>query len=582
MPIIFYTAPLGGYGDLLFGLKAAADIQASLRQNGDKRQVLLVSTSQGAHDIRKVGGDKEFGLIVLSQEEYGSLKEEGLLPHDVDYCITGPVSTPREATIFLGVSSETPCLVLKEYDYSKENDYCPGMSIFSSRYPYPYLIGGFGAGSRGIFLTPELKVLDEKNKCVYGQEIGSFLPLGEKLFAEVSIAEIKSYRQTHELSVAYTQDSRKKGDAFYRFLFVHHTCYSASKKNQDIVAIGGDGLHKKECVESLLSRLEEDYSLVSFFNAQTGIEDILMCGPLREKKHYRVLWFPCVPHRTMIALMGFSGEVCGVTGDQSFGEALSANKLMVGEWHSHRKYCIDSFITLLRKYGSDDAERLSYVLSYGENFSELERLLKNKEIVKTYHDACRQIVARKEYNLSHSLCETVLKRLPKLELSSVLASDQIYEKMQQAIGEKDDDFLDLLLLLLPPAPPVLHNRFRIFSDNKISRDDQKKLSAIVLAEDEKFVALQKYLTEIKPIYLASAITYVLNVAAKNNQSRTVDYLCGHPQFKKNIHYEALIKAVDLAANKGHFEIGDQLLERAVDDALNSPKTDLLQGRTRLG
>lgn len=99
-------------------------------------------------------------------------------------------------------------------------------------------------------------------------------------------------------------------------------------KSQDILMVGPLNVRNKkiEALKSLKDKLIMDgFTRIVFQDIDEGTETIL--ADSGEDRTYRVLYTSMMSHPSMIACMGLSGELVGVTGDQSFGEGISRAQL---------------------------------------------------------------------------------------------------------------------------------------------------------------------------------------------------------------------------------------------------------------
>ncbi|MFZ0219967.1 MAG: hypothetical protein WAL30_07160 [Candidatus Aquirickettsiella sp.] len=119
----------------------------------------------------------------------------------------------------------------------------------------------------------------------------------------------------------------------------------------------------------------------------------------------------------MIALQALSEDLVGATGDQSFGEALSCEKLVVYECLVHKKTLANNFLKTFYALDSDSdykASQLAYLLMEGKIHPEtgnavqrnqLKDLLKDPEVIRQYHAICQKI--HKKYDLAESIVRAI-------------------------------------------------------------------------------------------------------------------------------------------------------------------------------
>lgn len=130
--VVFVSHGYGGYGDFMFGLKAANLVHKELKETiGVNEEIILVTQAVGKQQIQDLGGDKEFNVKVLSLEEFAAMRKEK--EFKFDYFIEGPCFNPT-AHAQLKIPAATPALMITEYnlDYehlSPDEDICESLGL---------------------------------------------------------------------------------------------------------------------------------------------------------------------------------------------------------------------------------------------------------------------------------------------------------------------------------------------------------------------------------------------------------------------------------------------------------------------
>ncbi|QBR83518.1 hypothetical protein E3983_03580 [Legionella israelensis] len=443
MAILFYVEGLSdGFGDYLFGLKAVHQLKKSLAERGYSDDIFLVTHQEGKKIIQDLGSDKEFGVTVLSREDYDALSKEGSFT--LDYYIEGPVMT----TTRIPLEPHTPILLLSEYS-SFGSVYLESDNLKKSFKKYQDVQSIYSglrirSDEKGILISEELVNLTEARKhndlsfrAHYWQELN--LPLR-------SNSSIEDYHQSTELSFQYSYDYPE--NSCKRFLSIHLWFNQNSSKNQDIVAIGKNKDKKREALSSVLPELiQSGFGKVLFIDLETGKEEMLHDNGEKNARTYRLFFGKRLTHRQMMALNALSGELCGVRGDQSHGEALSAQKLIVYDCASHKEDYAKGVISCLHALSEDENVReLLHLLQYAElnpkntNFNEkqflrLKTLLSNPEVMQKYKEACAKIP--QQFNLGAAIADVVIQAfLARQNYRNMLSKFHDLRKAYPKIGFK--------------------------------------------------------------------------------------------------------------------------------------------------
>ncbi len=168
------------------------------------------------------------------------------------------------------------------------------------------------------------------------------------------LVDSEDYRRTTELSMQYSHDTYTADvNPTEHYLEIHREYYLNSSKNQDVIMVGQTLRKKKEALTNMVEKLKCDgFQRIVFYNTSIKTGEILFDSG-QVGKQYRGIYVGGMSHKSMIACTALSGPLMGATGDQSLGEALSANKIMVYEVLSHKRDFLSSYYQEMGVAGCD-------------------------------------------------------------------------------------------------------------------------------------------------------------------------------------------------------------------------------------
>lgn len=397
-----------GYGNFLFALKLAQQLKNKYAAVGDDDEaplsVYVVTGDNGKQEIIALKGDTEFGVEVLTPKELAEktkISDDGRI--HVDMIIEGPVFDPTDDQDFMREIGEAipktgdiPLLMVTEYSMSPTEardligeDIVKRNSKAMEYYGIEHIkyngIVYSGLSSEqyeeGILLSDQLinpapsleliRQLDDKLRNALTNTAGTL-------------------QDNTELSMQYSHDrytQRVDDNSFTpasHFLRVHRQFIKESEKNQNVVMVGHNLEDKHKALVGMKDQLIDDgFTRIAFYNTATDEEEILHHDDDRTpSKSYRVVYTPSMTHQSMMACSALSGPLCGATGDQSFGEAISANKIIVYEELPHKKQLIvdyDSAMSHALENSGEVKESLHLLRSAqeDEDYQRLGALLRN-------------------------------------------------------------------------------------------------------------------------------------------------------------------------------------------------------------
>lgn len=386
--LIAVSDGFGGYGDFLFALKLAEQIRTYYAENWGKDllpEILLITEPSGKEKIKFLKGDEEFGIQVLTPDELKDHVEKNRLA--IASIIEGPVFS--SGLIFQinealkSLLKPVPLVMMPEYAFNTRVH--RNQIKVQENYRANYLdkiifqniiFTGFDSKleENGIILSKSL--MHPPPPEVLVSQLDDYIKQG--LF---SGHDIQSYQEDTELYFQYSHDiysDKSNCPSAERFLKIHRNLAKDSKKNQDVFMVGKHVFTKKQALSTIKHQLIEDgYSKISFYDLETKFESYIHGQIDTPGRHYRVVYTPGMSHPSMIAAQALSGDLMGVTGDQSFGEGISSNKLLIYECLSHKKSLMKEYYRQLKQL-DPECGRLLHLLETANTESEY------KEIAKLY------------------------------------------------------------------------------------------------------------------------------------------------------------------------------------------------------
>jgi hypothetical protein len=386
----------GGYGDFMFALKTAQALKQELIKQGKlEGDVYLVTDKRGKDKIHEIRGDCEFGVTILDSEEAKKLIADGHINPAVT--IAGPTHLPNLHSI---LPKSSKVILSSEYSLGRANINGKSVTAFQSlsenekgiyaqdkekletNLMAPFKKAGFNNVSfvrsgligefseQGVLLTQELLGVTSRNVngVVSEKDVKGLTQKLSPLTSHVIFrnkakssqqSTTKEYFDKTNLVFAYTH---KETD---RFLRIHQEYITGSNKNQDLFFVTKYGSELEIQVNALKERLiAEGYSKIVIYDMANQEEKVLHDNGSNGKV-YRVIHAKMLEHEEMIALLGLSDDLAHVTGDQSLGEAISANKIISYE-------CLPHKLILLSAY-----QNLANALKLSEKCKEALKLMQN-------------------------------------------------------------------------------------------------------------------------------------------------------------------------------------------------------------
>ena len=387
--LIVVSEGFGGYGDFLFALKLSQHLKKQYIDAGHEvPPVYIITQNTGQEMIQQLRGHIEFDVEILTPKELQKRVETTDITRKIDVgaLIEGPVfHSGLMLTVALALKTlptAIPLIMLPEYSSQGEllaaQNYRRESLDFKQIKYKNTICSGFNhrANEGGILLSDTLITPAPPEELVSQLD-------GKIRKALIGTKNIRHYQTTTELSFQYSHDHKYSDDkkftvdtASQHFLNIHREFAKKKGKNQDVLMVGKNINLKHSALVMIKDKLIADgFTLISFYNTDNLFTEIIYDAKTQGRE-YKVIYTSSMSHQSMIASLALSGPLVGVTGDQSFGEAVSGDKIIVYECLRHKKPLIDGYDTaLIDTSGNDDViQKTLSLLRTANNDESYQRL----------------------------------------------------------------------------------------------------------------------------------------------------------------------------------------------------------------
>lgn len=412
--IVFFTQRLiDGSGDVAHTAKIARHLEKILEEkHGVKIDICLVTPNPPQEDsyrrnqytwvtnfYRNMYPDSNVKIITI--EEYRHI-DQNLIDCHIDAGTLIPEKMPHafsdedvQLINLLRDGCSKPYISFPEYS---SQELLRGNKIVRS---------GFKQGEHGVI--PNQKILDAtkdpKLLDMEKEQASHHLPLKLKNTLMSDFSSFAEYHRSHGLNYAYFHELISTPHDEYTtefFLEKQIAFLDASKKNQDIICIGGQNEIKHLALEHKISALKQSgFNEIVFIDVDSGQEETLFKDEESiEKKTYRMLCIKSVPYTCMESLPLISDDLVGVTGDNSLVEAMSAGKIFMYEYTNHKYAFMAGYLSKVQELSSDFRvyELAKYLVFQGDLTPEkLAEYAQNPEIVNTLKSINRILISESKY-----------------------------------------------------------------------------------------------------------------------------------------------------------------------------------------
>ncbi len=340
-----------GYGDLLFGLRAAR----ALRAMG--ATVRLVSNDIGAKKIVDLRGDREFEVNVFDSVAYSVAVKEKKIPAP-RLVLQGPVIDMVALTEVDHVTKAAPGV-----PFVKINEYGFSVRQAARREQAPTRgYSGVAMSELGVFLDHRLRAEHGRGDLRSVEGVA-----GESLRKTL----IENVNKGNHLYLAYAHTPECLKRYLHMVLLLEARDAKTAGHDVDLVVafssrLGNPTLCLRACDDLYESSFDDVFTVFPDKDETNKIYekslDVEVDAPLNEqvttlvvnrRRRLRLVSAP-IAHVDMVTLMTVCEPLVCATGDQSATEALSAGKVMVYERFDHKKDFFKSLCVLWKTLFNND------------------------------------------------------------------------------------------------------------------------------------------------------------------------------------------------------------------------------------
>jgi hypothetical protein len=429
--IIVFSKDLGGYGDFVFGFKALSALNAVFPGN----QLLFISDSP---DRSLQVKENSFSMLLPGSDRVSIEKvSQAIAQQKPDFLIVAPCTNfPREP--LEAVVRSTPHMFVREY----------GWTDVSLGQPGDYVSGaGVNPQHTGIFINRDLEAwaeqVDSLPAHVRLAELRNLPKPIQRAILESDYTEeaVRKFSQMSELFVGYGEDHSK-----VEFMMAVARMHSvlATHKNLCFVFLGSN-------VEALKQQLEQQRE---YFRS-VGVGKIIIEDPKLEtieipicegaSRCIKCIPTGLVPSDTLSLVRASEMEIL-TTGDQSWGEAISAHKHWIQDDKIHKRASLDSVLEMAM-----DSLRALFRKAYIRNKPLQVNVQRAEEFAVLLHRGRTDpTVTRSWRELNHTICEQqdIQPWLAGMVIRKFLERDERFQRLWTRVMEErflsDDDLLVFL------------------------------------------------------------------------------------------------------------------------------------------
>lgn len=328
-----------GYGDFIFGLKLAKQLDARYRAQGlVEVDIKLISQDSGRDKVMALGGHKEFAVDVITPAEL--VEQVAAAKVGVASVIEGPVFSKElmsQIDDALSGCQRVPLILFTEYARNPTRPAVPHCQRLKHMRYHACVKAGMEhmKGEQGLMIESVDLEAKRDDRCMDAID-------GKMRACLISKqASPSDYFASTDLWFQYSHDHAVRTNdsmtAAEKYLHLQQAFQPSDAKHQDVVMVGKDADEKMAAIKKLVPMLKDrGFDRIAFVNVDSKHETVLHEGS-GSGSCYRVLYSASLSHQTMLALLDLSKDLVGVTGDQSFSEAVSRAKTVFYECFNHKK-----------------------------------------------------------------------------------------------------------------------------------------------------------------------------------------------------------------------------------------------------
>ncbi len=440
--LIVVADGFNGLGDFLFALKTAENLRHQYTEKGEETPpIYLVTQVTGKEKIQQLKGDVEFAIEVLTPNDLRArVRAQGDARIIVGHVIEGPVLSnnliDKVNTALTQIN--VPLITTGEYGNRDEHTLTANLEYrqeeLSALRWVDHIQSGFNKARSESGILQRAKIISRQDAILsLTNQIKSALGLQDETFFNQN--EI-SFQYSHD-EIQLLHSNRVLDNPAQRFLEIHRSFYKKNHKNHIVIMIGKALDYKFNALRTIQQFLINDgFQKITFYNAVNDEETILHNSG-KTGKQYKVLYYEGFTYQTMINCIAISGPLMGVTGDQSFAEALQYDKIPVYETIEHKIDFIADYEQRLYELSGNDpvVEKCLEILRPLAAPSGQRRINASKEdgaYLHQHQTKLREMNQKlmKQTDLGERLYAADIKAFKKMLLQEVV--DDILSKSAQA------------------------------------------------------------------------------------------------------------------------------------------------------
>jgi hypothetical protein len=401
--VINVSDMLGGYGDFVFACRAAEVVREVL---DDLRvmdaEIIVVTGPKGMGKAEDIKLAEYFKLQFFQKKDL----EEKLIREDkqIDLLLDGPAFLLAR---YQRLSLTTPIILSFEYSIQGRIDQSAIQGYYKKHANHLSVFKtGLAEQEDGIFVVDSLvQAAKDRQEGSSHKLLNHWQQMNPDILqfllssppADINALSIENYYAAHEVYFGY---AHKELDQFFG---IQMACAQYSKKNQDVVVVQrGNEIDKlKDRLPILIS---QGYNKIIYWNKEDKVQVVLYDEGKLDGKVYRLMHARDLPIKDMVIFHAISESLTSVTGDQSFTEAISADKILHYECLPHKQQLLIAYLNLFNQMdavspATKEAVRLMQAAMTGAEYDSLAVLLQDPLVKQEIHQVNQHIIDQHNFTI---------------------------------------------------------------------------------------------------------------------------------------------------------------------------------------
>lgn len=234
---------------------------------------------------------------------------------------------------------------------------------------------------------------------------------------------------------------------------------SKDQRNCDYISIG-EGDRLKELVHAKDAIISAGFGRVIYVD-KTNKEHAIFNDHNKNARTFRLIALPSINHANFLSLLALSEKLAGLTGDQSFSEALALGKLIIYECYGHKEAFFKGYVRLTEILGLNELavflnQYAYFIDEINSNLADINKTggsLDFNKLKQQMHILREHII--KEYDFRKVMVASVVNLLQLPEPNKNCAKTKAITAINKRIGElspkitpaHDNNFWELTFLV---------------------------------------------------------------------------------------------------------------------------------------